>query len=46
LFGVVSGIIAGMFLLVSPLIDTVKYEVEFVEMLTFISGKLVSSDYR
>jgi hypothetical protein len=46
LFRVVSGIIVGMFLLVSPLIDTAKYQVEFAEMLTFISGKVVSSDYR
>jgi hypothetical protein len=46
LFGAVSGIIAGMFLLVSQLIDAAKYRVVFVEMLTFISGKVVSSDYR
>jgi hypothetical protein len=46
LFGVLSGIITGMFLLVSPLIDSAKHRVVFVEMLTFISGKVVSSDYR
>jgi ammonia channel protein AmtB len=39
LFGILSGIIAGMFLLVSPLY------VEFFGMLMFIS-KVVSSDYR